>query len=114
MEKADGLGLALGWGFSTPGFLPFQEVANGEKNRTLPAMPMTLDQIVDETRQLPQDLRAELVERILLSVHGGIAPHVESAWQQETRRRVADIQTGRAKGIPLDDALAAARKRVGL
>jgi putative addiction module component (TIGR02574 family) len=75
---------------------------------------MTLDQIVDETRQLPQDLRAELVERILLSGHGGLAPHIEDAWQRETRRRVADIQAGRAKGIPLDDALAEARKLVGL
>lgn len=77
-------------------------------------MPMTIDQLVDETRQLPQDVRAELVERILLSAHGGIAPPIEAAWQQETRRRVADIQSGRAKGIPLDDALADARKRVGL
>ena len=77
-------------------------------------MPMTLDQIVDETRQWPQDVRAELVERIILSAHGGIPTHVEDAWQQETRRRVADIQSGRAKGIPLDDALADARKRVGL
>ena len=75
---------------------------------------MTLDQLVDETRQLPQDLRAELVERILLSAHGGLAPHIEAAWKQETRRRIADIQSGRAKGIPLDDALADARKRVGL
>jgi len=75
---------------------------------------MTLDQIVDETRELPQDVRAELVERILLSAHGGIASHIEDAWKQETRRRVADIQGGRAKGIPLDDALADARKRVGL
>ncbi|MBI4621790.1 MAG: addiction module protein [Verrucomicrobia bacterium] len=77
-------------------------------------MPMTLDQIVDETRQLPQDVRAELVERILLSAHGGIAPPIEEAWTQETRRRVADIQNDHAKGIPLDDALDEARKRVGL
>jgi len=78
------------------------------------AMPMTLDQIVEETRQLPQDVRAELVERIVLSAHGGIAPPIEEAWKQETRRRVADIQAGRANGIPLEEALADARKRVGL
>lgn len=75
---------------------------------------MTLEQLVDESRQLPQEMRAELVERILLDGHGGVAPRVEDAWRQETRRRVADIQAGRAKGIPLDDALADARKRVGL
>jgi putative addiction module component (TIGR02574 family) len=75
---------------------------------------MTLDQIVDETRQWPQDVRAELVERIILSAHGGVAPHIEEAWKQETRRRVAEIQSGQARGIPLDEALAEARKRVGL
>ena len=75
---------------------------------------MTLDELVDETRQLPQDVRAELVERILLAAHGGIAPNVEEAWKKETRRRVAEIQRGEAKGIPLDEALAAARKSVGL
>ncbi len=77
-------------------------------------MPMTLDQLVEETRQLPQDVRAELVERILVSAHGGIANHIEDAWKEETRRRVSEIQSGRARGIPLDDALAQARKRVGL
>ena len=77
-------------------------------------MPMTLDQLVDETRDLPQDVRAELVERILLAAHGGIAPRVDDAWKRETRRRIADIQSGRARGIPLDDALAEARKSVGL
>lgn len=77
-------------------------------------MPMTLEQLVEESRQLPQDLRAELVERILLAAQGGIAPEVEHGWKQETRRRVADIQSGQARGIPLDEALAEARKRAGL
>ena len=66
-----------------------------------------------ETRQLPQDVRAELVARILLAAHGGIAPHVEEAWRLETRRRIAEIESGRNQGIPLDDALAEARKIVG-
>ena len=77
-------------------------------------MPMTLDQLVDESRQLPEDVRAELVERILVSVHGGIAPEVEKAWKEETQWRVAEIQGGRARGVPLEDALAEARRRVGL
>jgi len=77
-------------------------------------MPMTLDQIVEESCQLPQDVRTELVERILLAAHGGIAPDIEEAWKQETRRRVAEIQSGQAQGIPLDEALAEARERAGL
>ena len=75
---------------------------------------MTVDQLVAESRELPQDVRAELVERILLSEHGGIAPRLDEAWRLETRRRVAEIQSGRARAIPLDEVLAQARKRVGL
>jgi putative addiction module component (TIGR02574 family) len=75
---------------------------------------MTLDQLVAESHRLPPDVRAELVERILLGAHGGMAPQVEESWRQETRKRVAEIQSGQAKGIPLEDALAEARKRVGL
>jgi len=35
---------------------------------------MTVDQIVEETRSLPQDVVAELVDRILLTMHGGEEP----------------------------------------
>ena len=47
------------------------------------AMPMTLDQIVEETRQLPTDVVADLIDRILLARHGGIEPEVASAWKNE-------------------------------
>ncbi len=77
-------------------------------------MSMTLDQLVEESRQLSTEARAELVERILLSGHGGLDPKIDDAWKQETRRRVTEVQSGRAKGIPLDQALAEARQRVGL
>ena len=75
---------------------------------------MTVDQLVAESCQLPQDVRAELIERIVLSAHGGITPKIDEAWRQETRRRVAEIQSGQAHAIPLDEALAQARKHAGL
>jgi hypothetical protein len=75
---------------------------------------MTVDQIVEESAQLPQDVRAEVIERIILSAHGGLAPRIETAWREETRRRIAEIDNGTARGIPLDEALAKARQRVGL
>ena len=43
-----------------------------------------------------------------------IGPRVKESWRQETRRRVAEIKGGRAKAIPLDDALAEGRKVVDL
>ena len=80
----------------------------------LSVMPMTLDQLVEETRQLPQDVRAELVERILLAAHGGIDPRIEDTWKRETRIRLSEVESGEAQGRSLDEVLAAARKRVGL
>ncbi len=77
-------------------------------------MPITLDEIVEETRQLPPDVVAELVERIMLARHGGIEPKVETAWKKEINRRIAEIEEGKVQGVPVEKVLAEARKIVGL
>lgn len=77
-------------------------------------MPMTLNQIVEETRQLPTDVVAELIDRILLARHGGIEPEVQAAWKTEIDRRMAEIQEGKVQGIPVEESLARIRKIVGL
>ena len=77
-------------------------------------MPMTLDEIVEETRQLPPDVVAELVDRILLARQGGIEPNVEAAWKTEIHRRVDDIRSGKVQGVPVEESLARARKIAGL
>jgi putative addiction module component (TIGR02574 family) len=74
---------------------------------------MTLDQIVEETRHLPTDVVAELVDRILLARHGGIEPQVETAWKTEIDRRIQEIETGKVKGIPAEESLARIRKIIG-
>ena len=76
-------------------------------------MSLTLDQIVEETRQLPPDVVGELVDRILVARHGGIEPAVEAAWNAEIRRRVAEIQEGKVEGIPVEESLARIRKIAG-
>src|SRR5512133_3694360 len=77
-------------------------------------VPMTLEQIVEETRQLPADVVAELVDRILLERHGGIEPEIEAAWTSEIQRRIEEIETGKVQGIPIDESLARIRKIAGL
>lgn len=77
-------------------------------------MPLTLDQIVEETRNMPNEVVAELVDRIMVERHGGVEPSVASAWKSETDRRIAEIETGKVKGVPLEDSLARARKIAGL
>jgi len=63
-------------------------------------MPMTVDQIVEQTRSMPQDVVAELVDRILLTMHGGQEPAAASAWSGTVQRRIAEIRSGQVQGIP--------------
>ena len=73
-------------------------------------MAITLDEIVEEAAQLPEDVVAELIERIVVSHHGGIEPGIEAAWKAEASRRVAEITSGQVKGIPLEESLARASR----
>ena len=43
-------------------------------------MSMTVDQIVSEARQLPQDLRAELLDRLGGAMHGDASSEVVAEW----------------------------------
>ena len=74
---------------------------------------MTLDQIVEETRQLPTDVVAELVDRIWAARHGGMEAGIQEAWKQEARRRVSEIQNGQVEGIPGEEVSARIRKILG-
>jgi putative addiction module component (TIGR02574 family) len=75
-------------------------------------VPMTLDQIVEETRHWPPEKVGELVERLSEDLHTS-APEIEAAWQTEIARRVEEIQSGKVQGIPLEESLARVRKIVG-
>jgi len=76
-------------------------------------MPMTVDQIVEETRSLPQDVVAELVDRILLAMHGGQEPAHAQVWSATVQRRIAEIRSGQVQGIPGEVTAAKVRKLVG-
>jgi putative addiction module component (TIGR02574 family) len=45
--------------------------------------------------------------------NGEVDASVDQAWQDETRRRIAEMESGRLQGIPLDETLAKARKITG-
>ena len=80
------------------------------KPRMICIVPLTLEQIVEETRSLPPDVVAELVDRILAARHGGIEPDVEAAWKTEARRRAGEIESGQVQSIPAEESLARMRK----
>jgi putative addiction module component (TIGR02574 family) len=75
-------------------------------------VPMTLDQIVEETRHWPPEKVGELVERLSEDLHTS-DPEIEAAWQNEVARRVEEIQSGKVQGIPGEEVLARVRKIVG-
>jgi putative addiction module component (TIGR02574 family) len=74
---------------------------------------MTLDQIVEETRQLPREQVAELVDELTLRLHQGIDPVVENAWREETSRRMEEIIEGKVQGIPMEQVSESIRAIVG-
>ena len=90
------------------------ELAAGQPSCDFADMPMTLEQIVEETKQWPAEAVAELVDRIMIARHGGIDPAVDAAWKAEIHLRIEDIESGRVQGVPLEEALAEARRLVGL
>jgi len=61
-------------------------------------MPMTLDQIVEETRHWPPEKVGELVGRLTEELHP-TDPDLEEAWKQEIRRRLAEIENGTVQAV---------------
>ena len=75
--------------------------------------PMTIEQIVEETRLWPEDTVAELIDRITLAKHGGLTPAREAAWAEVAARRSAEINSGKEKLVPGPEVSARIRRIVG-
>ena len=76
-------------------------------------VPLTLEQIVQETGHWPPEKVGELVGRLTEELHGSDL-ETEAAWKAEIDRRIEEIQTGKVRGVPLEESLARARKLAGL
>jgi putative addiction module component (TIGR02574 family) len=72
-------------------------------------MPITLDQIVEETSEMPGEVVAELIDRIMAARHG-MEPSVTGAWKTETDRRIAEIESGKVKGVTSEENAARIQK----
>ena len=82
------------------------------KSRMISTVPMTLDQIVEETRHWPPEKVGELVGLLTEDLHTG-DPEIGAAWQTEIARRVEEIQSGKVQGIPGEEVSTRVRKIVG-
>lgn len=76
-------------------------------------MSMTVDQIVAEARQLPHDLRAELLDRLGGAMHGEDSPEVAVEWNQLALQRLAAVERGRSQLRPGDEVMARLRQLIG-
>lgn len=76
-------------------------------------MPMTPEQIVEEASHLPREQMAEIVDRLTLTLHNDVEPKIETAWKQETRRRLAELESGKTQAVSGDTVSNRIRKIVG-
>ena len=89
---------------------PQQALKQTVKCRIMKSMTMTLDQIVEETRDLPAEVVAELVDRIYSARAGAVDPEIDAAWKTEINRRVEEIQSGKVQGIPAEEVFEKAKR----
>jgi putative addiction module component (TIGR02574 family) len=72
-------------------------------------MPITLDEIVEETKHWPPERVGELVDRLTEDLHTS-APEIEATWKIEIDQRIEEIESGKVKGVPLEESLARIQK----
>jgi len=78
-----------------------------------PDMSLTVDQIVEEVRRLPREQSVELFDLLLAETIDTVDLEIEQAWKTETRRRIAEIESGTETGVPGEEALAELRRVIG-
>lgn len=76
-------------------------------------MALTLDQIVEEAQQWPDDVVSELVDRLMLAKHGGLESGIDAEWRAEAQSRLAELESGKVPGVPLEETLVKARAILG-
>ena len=77
-------------------------------------MGLPLKQLEAEVLDLPLEERAHLAHRLILSLDAGMdddPEEVERAWEDEIRRRVAEVEAGTADLVPAEQVFAELRAR---
>jgi putative addiction module component (TIGR02574 family) len=70
----------------------------------------TSKEIFRDAMTLSPEVRAELAERLIGSLAEDVSPEITEAQLAEIKRRIADVESGKAKLIPGDEVLARARR----
>lgn len=72
-------------------------------------MTTLVDELSRKALELPPEERVRLAEKLLATVHE-VDAEVEAAWDQEIRRRLAEIDNGTARLIPAEEVFAEVRR----
>lgn len=70
-----------------------------------------VDELARKARALPPEERVRLAEELLATVHE-VDPEVEAAWHEEIKRRIAEIDSGKAKLVPAEEVFAEVRRLI--
>ena len=72
-------------------------------------MTTLVDELSQRALELPPEERVRLAERLLATVHE-VDAEVDAAWDEEIKRRLAEIDNGTVKLIPAEEVFAEVRR----
>ena len=67
-------------------------------------MNATTHKLLQDALQLPENERAQLADSILESLDKEVDEDAQTAWEEEIRRRLAEIDSGAVRMIPWAEA----------
>lgn len=70
------------------------------------------DELFAEAVSLPLDIRMQLVDKLLQSLHP-IQKEIDELWAEEAEKRVEEIKSGKVTTIPGEGVFKKIRKRLG-
>jgi len=69
-----------------------------------------MEELARRARALSREDRLRLAEELLASLHEQPDPEIEAAWDEEIRRRIEEIESGKAKLVPAQEVFDEIRK----
>tara|TARA_R110001599_G_scaffold269332_1_gene470131 strand:+ start:542 stop:766 length:225 start_codon:yes stop_codon:yes gene_type:complete len=70
---------------------------------------MNLQSIEDEALHLPKEQRAQLIQRLVLSLESPTDEELRSDWLLEARRRAEELDSGAVQAVSGDEVMKKAR-----
>lgn len=70
---------------------------------------MDLQKIEDEALHLPKNERAQLIQRLVLSLDAPSEEELRSDWLLEARHRTEELDSGSVQAVSTDDVMRKAR-----